>query len=332
MKCTNNKKRLLCLFVIAAIFISGCKSKEVSYDNPYDIYDSSISVGTTVDNKEEHLFFSEEQELIVLDDMNFGQESDAVHSNVMVAAGAFNLATDEVTFSQNIYDKMFPASTTKIMTCYLALKYGNLNDYVTISKNAADQPSDASVCHVNAGDVISLNDLLYGLMLASGNDAAIAIAEHISGSVEAFVELMNEEAIAMGASCTHFDNPHGMPSAEHYTSVYDLYIIFKNAIENDEFVNIINTTSYTATITNIKGDARERSWENSNRFTTGKTSVPDGFTIIGGKTGTTGEAGYCLVMLSENSASESIISIVLKADGRSNLYLVTREILKEFNN
>jgi len=331
VKCIN-KKRLLCLFVIAAIFISGCNSKEVSYANPYNVYDSAVSFGMAATNDEEHIYFSEEKGLIVLDDINFGQESENVHSNVAVAVGTFNLATDTITYSQNLYDKMFPASTTKIMTCYLALKYGDLNDYVTISKKAADQPSDASVCHVNAGDVVSLNDLLYGLMLASGNDAAIAIAEHISGSEEAFVELMNEEAIAMGASCTHFDNPHGMPSENHYTSAYDLYIMFKNAIENEKFVEIINTASYTATITNIKGDARERIWDNSNRFTTGKTDIPDGFTIVGGKTGTTGEAGYCLVMLSENSSKQPIISIVLKADGRSNLYLITREILREFNN
>lgn len=313
--------------------MSGCGRKEVSYENPYNAFKTKITNTTVVaTNETKHPYFSEEKGLIVLDDINFGQEATSVHSNIAVAAGSFNLDTDTVTFSQNIYDKMFPASTTKIMTCYLALKYGDLNSYVTVSKNAAKQPSDASICHINEGDVISLNDLLYGLMLASGNDAAIAIAEHISGSVEAFVELMNEEAIAMGASCTHFDNPHGMPSAEHYTSVYDLYVIFKNALENDKFVQIINRAKYTATITSSKGVARERSWDNSNRFMTGKTDNPNGFTVIGGKTGTTGEAGYCLVMLSENGSGQDIVSIVLKADGRSNLYLLTREILQEFNN
>lgn len=313
--------------------MSGCGRKEVSYENPYNAFDTSMSYAvTSVKSDEAHLYFSEEKGLIVLDDINFGQEVESVHSNVAGAAGTFNLTTDTITFSQNIYNKMFPASTTKIMTCYLALKYGDLDSFVTVSKNAADQPSDASVCHVNEGDVVSLRDLLYGLMLASGNDAAIAIAEHISGSVDAFVELMNEEAIAMGASCTHFDNPHGMPSPEHYTSVYDLYVIFKNALQDEQFVKIINTSSYKATITNIKGSARERIWDNSNRFMTGRTDKPQGFNVVGGKTGTTGEAGYCLVMLSTNSQQEDIISIVLKADGRSNLYLLTREILQEFNN
>lgn len=329
MKCIS-KTRLLCLFVIAALFISGCGSKDVvSYENSYDLYETSISYGISNNSSSaDSLYFS--NGLCVADDINFGLEE--VHSSVAGAAGSFNLATDTVTYAQNIYDKMYPASTTKIMTCYLAIKYGDLDEYVTVSEYAADQPSDASVCHVKAGDVLTLRDLLYGLMLASGNDAAIAIAEHISGTEEAFVELMNQEALAMGASCTHYENPHGMPAENHYTSAYDLYLIFANAIEMEEFVEIMKAKTYTAVITESDGDVREREWDNTNRFLTGKSDVPDGITVIGGKTGTTGEAGYCLVLLSNNTLGEPIISVVLKADGPSNLYLLSGEILSQFNN
>lgn len=121
-------------------------------------------------------------------------------------AGTFNLATNTVTYAQNIYEKLYPASTTKILTAYIALKYGNLEDYVTVSENAADQASDSSVCGLKAGDVVQLKDLLYGMMLKSGNDAAIAIAEHIGGSVEGFADMMNQEARAMGATRSHFVN------------------------------------------------------------------------------------------------------------------------------
>ena len=329
MKCIN-KYKLLCLFVIAALFMSGCGNKdEVSYENPYDIYEYSISCGIANNSSStDSTYFS--KNLCVADDINFGQED--VHSSVAVAAGSFNLATGTVTYAQNIYDKMYPASTTKIMTCYLALKYGNLDDYITVSANAANQPSDASVCRIKTGDVLTLRDLLYGLMLSSGNDAAIAIAEYISGDVDSFVALMNEEALALGASCTHYENPHGMPAAEHYTSAYDLYLIFAKAVENEEFVKIINTKSYTAVITESDGDVRENEWENSNRFLNGKVDAPDELTVIGGKTGTTGEAGYCLVLLSYNASDEPIVSVVLKADGPSDLYLLTGEILSQFNN
>lgn len=312
--------------------MSGCKKTDiVTYEDPYDVYETTSSFGMSMNqNNAEHSYFSEQKGLCVADDVNFGLEQ--VHSEVAEAAGSFNLATNTITYAQNIYQKMYPASTTKIMTCYLALKYGNLDDFVTISEHAAHQPSDASLCHVNEGDVVSLRDLLYGLMLASGNDAAAAIAEHISGSEEAFVELMNQEAAAMGASCTHFENPHGMPAENHYTSVYDLYVMFKNAAEYETFIDIIHTSEHTAVITDKNGKSRERSWSNSNRFITERTSQPEGITVIGGKTGTTGEAGYCLVLLSENSMEQPIVSVVLKVGGRSDLYLLTREILQEFNN
>lgn len=310
--------------------MSGCGNQDVvSYENPYKIYETSISYGITNQNSNaESEFFS--KDLCVADDLNFGLEE--VHSSVAGAAGSFNLTTGQVTYAQNIYDKMYPASTTKIMTCYLALKYGDLDTFVTVSENAANQPDDASVCKVKKGDVLTLRDLVYGLMLPSGNDAAIAIAEHISGDVDSFVDLMNEEALAMGATCTHYENPHGMPAENHYTSAYDLYLIFSNAIENEEFIKVVNTMRYTAVITESDGDVRERTWENTNRFLTGKYKAPEEFTIMGGKTGTTKAAGYCLVLLSYNELSQPIVSVVLKSDGPSNLYLLTGEILSQFNN
>ena len=317
---------------IAALFMSGCGKKNiVSYENPYHPYHDSKNYGITLNvSSDSKSFFSEEKNLCVIDDINFGLEE--VHSEVAEAAGTFNLNTSEVTYAKNIYQKMYPASTTKIMTCYVALKYGNLDEYVTVSKLAATQPKDASVCHLSEGDIVSLRDLLYGLMLASGNDAAIAIAEHIAGTEEAFVELMNEEAIKMGASCTHFSNCHGMPDEDHYTSAYDLYVIFKNAVEIDEFLSIISTKDYKAVLTNKNGKAIEKEWSNSNRFLIGKAKKPENFTIIGGKTGTTQAAGYCLVLLSQNEVEQNIISVVLKTGGPSDLYLLTKEILQEFNN
>lgn len=304
--------------------MSGCNKKNVSYENPYYPYSDFYSYNDSL------AFFSKDNNLAVVDDINYGLES--VHSEVAKAAGSFNIDTGEITYAQNIYEKMYPASTTKIMTCYVALKYGNPDDYVTISKNAITQPKDSSVCHLSEGDVITLRDLLYGLMLASGNDAAIAIAEHISGSEEAFVALMNEEALKMGASCTNFTNCHGMPGDNHYTSVYDLYIMFQNAVQNEEFINIMQTTKYIAEFTNKNGKKVQKEWNNSNRFLNGKVETPEGFTIIGGKTGTTQAAGYCLVMLSKNESEQQIITIVLKAQGPSDLYLLTKEILQEFNN
>lgn len=329
MKCINRRK-LLCLFGIAAIFISGCgKEAEVALTEPYHVYETAsvygVSATSAATDKE---YFSET--LCVSDGTNFGTES--TDSQVAAGAGLFNLATGKICYSQNIYDKLYPASTTKILTAYIALKYGNLEDYVTVSENAVDQASDSSVCGLLAGDVITLKDLLYGLMLRSGNDAAVAIAEHISGSVEEFAVLMNQEAALMGAVTSNFVNPNGLPDDNHYTSVYDLYLIFQNAMKDQRFVDIINTLSYTASFTNAKGESVERSWENTNYYLNGKETAPDGITVIGGKTGTTNAAGYCLVLLSYNSSNQPIVSIVLKADGRHNLYLLMNEMLQGFAN
>mgnify|MGYP000013626064 FL=1 len=262
--------------------------------------------------------------------MNIG--NDTTDSQVAEGAGTFNLATNTVTYAQNIYEKLYPASTTKILTAYIALKYGNLEDYVTVSENAADQASDSSVCGLKAGDVVQLKDLLYGMMLKSGNDAAIAIAEHIGGSVEGFADMMNQEALAMGASRSHFVNPNGLPDENHYTSVYDLYLIFQNAVQDQTFLDIISTMSYDVVYTDVNGAGVERTWENTNQYLTGKEKAPEGITVVGGKTGTTGAAGYCLVLYSYNASGQPIVSIVLKADGKSNLYLLMNEMLSGFAN
>lgn len=328
MKCIN-KMRLLCLCGIAAVFMSGCGQTAVSYDNPYDIYSTSADYGLASEGAgSEKTYFS--QNLCVVDDVNIG--NDTTDSQVAEGAGTFNLATNTVTYAQNIYEKLYPASTTKILTAYIALKYGNLEDYVTVSENAADQASDSSVCGLKAGDVVQLKDLLYGMMLKSGNDAAIAIAEHIGGSVEGFADMMNQEALAMGASRSHFVNPNGLPDENHYTSVYDLYLIFQNAVQDQTFLDIISTMSYDVVYTDVNGAGVEKTWENTNQYLTGKEKAPEGITVVGGKTGTTGAAGYCLVLYSYNASGQPIVSIVLKADGKSNLYLLMNEMLSGFAN
>lgn len=317
---------LTCTFVLTA----GCGRKEVSLDKPYDVYQTTANVGISASLQAgEKTFFS--NQLCVSEDIELG--TDTTDSQVADGAGAFNLATNSVVYAKNIYKRLYPASTTKIMTAYLALKYcSDLDAYVTVSENAAKQASDSSVCGVKAGDVIRLRDLLYGLMLRSGNDAAIAIAEYISGDVDSFASLMNEEANALGATQTHFVNPNGLPDTNHYTTVYDLYLIFNAALQNQTFVDIISSKSYDVVYTASDGTAVEKTWENTNLYLNGHAKSPDGFQVVGGKTGTTGDAGYCLVLYSYNPSGQPIISIVLKADGKSNLYLLMNEMLQGFAN
>lgn len=232
----------------------------------------------------------------------------------------FDIENQEVLYSEQVNEKLYPASTTKIMTAYLALKYGDINDFVTVSKNAVDIPSDSSTAHLQKGDVLTLKDLLYGLMLPSGNDSAIAIAEHISGDTEAFVELMNDEARALGATNTHFVNPHGYQDKEHYTTAYDLYLIFKECIKDELFLQIIADNSHDAVITQSDGKTRTITWPQSNQFISGGREVPKGITLIGGKTGNTFDAGSCILLYGHNSERTPFIAIMMGATSRRNLY------------
>lgn len=334
MKCTSRAmKKKLCVWCVIffTILNTGCGSAQVELDNPYDLYEttSNLGIANTVGNGNQNTFFS--NDLCVADDAELG--TDTTTSQVAEGAGIFNLATHTVTYEKNIYKKLYPASTTKILTAYLTLKYcDDLDVTVTVSENAVKQAADSSVCGLNAGDVISLRALLYGLMLRSGNDAAIVLAEHISGSVEAFADLMNQEALVLGATQSHFANPNGLPDPEHYTSVYDLYLIFNAAVKNEQFVDIISTISYDAAYADAMGNPVEQTWANTNQYFTGYAAAPEGITVIGGKTGTTGEAGYCLVLYAKNAKGEPIVSIVLKADGKSNLYMLMNEMLSGFAN
>lgn len=341
MRCINKIKKfkftlgirrsllyILSMGLFVTTFATGCgSSKTAALERPYDVYATAYHAGSGTTAGEIKTYFS--NNLCVAEDVDLG--TDTTDSQVAEGAATFNLATNTVVYAKNIYEKLYPASTTKILTAYITLKYcEDLDVLVTVSDYAADQASDSSVCGLKAGDVMSLRDLLYGMMLRSGNDAAIAIAEHISGSEEAFAQLMNQEAAVLGATQSHFVNPNGLPDPEHYTSVYDLYLMFNAALKNELFLNIISTKSYDVSYTDAQGAAVEKNWENTNLYLSGHAKAPDGFTVIGGKTGTTGEAGYCLVLFSQNSQGQPIISIVLKADGKSNLYLLMNEMLKGF--
>jgi D-alanyl-D-alanine carboxypeptidase (penicillin-binding protein 5/6) len=305
--------------------VGGCGS-DVAIENSYSVYSSKLN---TYDTDESSSGFYASK-LCVTDGTDLGTED--TDSQLAEGAGVFNLTTGEVTYSQNIFGKLYPASTTKILTAYIIIRDCNLSDMVTVSAEAVDQAADSSICNLKEGDVISVKNLLYGLMLASGNDAAIALAEFHSGSADAFVEEMNRTAKALGATNSNFMNPNGLPDEEHYTTVYDMYLIFKEAVKQSDFLDIIGSEEVTANYLDKNGNAVEKTWTNTNRYTSGRVDAPEGFTILGGKTGTTSAAGYCLVLYSKNANGEKIISIVFKADGRSDLYLLMNEILKGFGN
>lgn len=333
MKCTNKKRLFLLPLLIAGLLCYGC-GEEIAIENPYDIGVSATNMQLPADEQPDEDAADASEIRFFADDLCVAPEqqtsSEEVTDEAAEAIGVFLPADGSIPYQKNIYEKLYPASTTKVMTAYLALTKAKPDDMVTVSEHAVDQASDSSVCGLRAGDEIKLSDLLYGLMLKSGNDAAVALAEHVSGSEEAFVELMNETARSFGATNTRFANPHGLHDENHYTCVYDLYLIFARAIQLEEFLKLIQTTSYTAYYTDANGGQSSQAWTNTNRYLSGEVTQPDGLTVIGGKTGTTNAAGNCLVLLSNNAKKEPVISIIMKADTRDNLYYVMNQVLSNF--
>ena len=236
------------------------------------------------------------------------------------AAALFDEDGREVLYSKDAFERLYPASITKVMTALVALEYGNLSDQVTVTEDAVITESGASLCGIEPGDVLTLEQLLYGLMLPSGNDAGAAIAVHIAGSIEAFADMMNAEADRIGAVDTHFVNPHGLHDPDHYTTAYDLYLIFHEAMKNPVFREITGTTAYTASYRDRSGQTVSKTWKGGNWFMTGERETPAGITVIGGKTGTTQAAGYCLIMAEEAADGGEYVSVVLKSDSRPALY------------
>ena len=224
-------------------------------------------------------------------------------------------------YSHNIYKKLYPASITKIVTALVALKYGNLDETVTVSYNASHITEyGAKLCGFEEGDTIVLKDLLYSFLICSGNDAGIAIAEHIAGDVDSFAKLMNQEMRRLGAVHSHFVNPHGLHDKKHYTTAYDLYLVFHELVRDGQFLDIVSQSGFKAKYHNKKGKKKKLYFTSTDRYLLGTATAPQGVEVIGGKTGTTSDAGSCLLLYSKGPDGDYYISVVLGAEGAWALY------------
>lgn len=221
---------------------------------------------------------------------------------------------NEILHEKSAYDKAYPASITKVMTALLvmeALDNGTLttDTVITVSEAAAKKTySNESSANLKVGEQLTVEQLLYCLMLPSANDAAKALGEAVSGSISDFVARMNQRAQELNCKNTHFVNPHGLHDPEHYTTAYDISLIFAQALKHDLFRTIIATPSYKVPATNLKD---ERLFYNTNGLISNLYYI--GYTYpkcIGGKTGTTDEAGRCLVSAAEDGDT-LLISVIL---------------------
>lgn len=254
-------------------------------------------------------------------------------SALETSAGLFCVNTRDVLYANRIHERMYPASLTKIMTALVLLENyaGDFSDTLTASKNIYIKETGAQLCGFKEGDTVTLDQALHGLLMYSGNDAAVMVAEYVAGSVDEFVKLMNQEARKLGATNTNFINPHGLSNENHYTTAYDLYLIFQEAIKYDKFKQTIHESTYQFDYQGADGKKKSMNWTTTNLFLSGEKPAPDNVTLIGGKTGTTAAAGSCLIVLSRDAQNRDFISVVLKAKDKTALYDEMTQLLTRIN-
>lgn len=321
---------LICFLVFAGylFYYFVIRSHEISFDDPFQASAEVTGVLTTPESE--------------------GARAESFASNLCVTAGEvsvdgislqyaeagalMDLSEKNVLFANNVHERLYPASLTKIMTALVAMKYGNLDDVVTIDAAALDIDAESSVAYLELGDQYTLRQLLYGLLIASGNDAGNAIALHVGGSLDNFVAMMNQEALAIGATNTHFMNAHGLQDENHYTTAYDVYLMFQEAMKYDVFADAVSQKSYVVTYTAADTFQYERTWTSTSHYFTGEAEIPENVTIFGGKTGTTDEAGACLALLSKDTYGNSYFSVILRSSTKDDLYAEMNKLLSIIDN
>lgn len=230
--------------------------------------------------------------------------------------------TGAILYEKNATERLYPASTTKLMTALLALENSALGETVTVSHNAVyDIDVDSSRIWVDEGEELSMEDSLYALMLPSANDLAYAIAEHIGGTKEGFAEMMNARAKELGCINTHFMNPHGLDEEEHYTCPADLARITRPLLKNSSFLKISGSKNYQIPPTNLCKDSR---WVLNTHLMIRGAQPYDG--VIAGKTGHTDLAGANLVTCARRGTM-TLIAVIMKAPDDTALYNETAALL-----
>ena len=255
--------------------------------------------------------------------------AEAETSIVSVPAEAYVLAdadTGQILYSKNEDNKAYPASTVKILTCLLALEQCSPDETVIVPKSALDIEAGSAAIYVTPGEMLTMRDCVYALMMASANDIANTIAEHVAGSVSAFVEMMNERARELGAVNTHFTNTHGLHDEDNYTTAADLVLIARAAWEIPEYREILATAQYAVPPTNYCSETRYFNQVHEMRRYLGTYYYKP---CLGGKTGYTSAAGYSLVSYAQKEENGMTLLVVVMGCSRSgDQYKATRTLFE----
>ena len=288
------KKTNISALLLAALLLIQLLCAPVSAVTAEPAADAQADAQTASDNSAEDAAAADDS--VPEDQLLSSREQFSVAAK---AALLIDLNTNRVVYEQDADERVYPASLTKIMTCLIALENGNLSDVVTVSESAlADLDEDSSVAGLVVGEQMTLENLLYCMMVVSGNDACNVIAEHVAGSVTDFVRMMNQRAYELGCTNTHFNNPHGLHDESHYTTARDLARITQAALKSENFRQIVDTAEY---VIPESATGQEHKLKTTNLLiyeSTGNSLYYPRATGV--KTGYTSAAGRCLVATAED--------------------------------
>ena len=338
MRCTNSKFQLhtdrpkaavrsVLLAVVCVLLLSGCGN--LPFDMPYQT-GASVSGFNVISkaNRQTADPFAKDLCFSTADITPTSVANGVADAKSVVL---FSLSDTDVLYSKNAYEQLAPASLTKIMTAYVALKYGNLSQPLVATSAVTITESGAQLCGLKPGDTMTLEQALKIMLVYSANDAAMLIADCIGGNVDRFVELMNEEAKLLGATGTHFSNPHGLTEETHFSTAYDLYLILNAAMQNQTIWEIVQLQEYQTSYNDANGKVKEFNKKTTNLFLRGDYTSPANVTVVGGKTGTTKAAGHCLMLYALSDDNKPYIAIIMGASSTEGLYTGMIDLLDEIN-
>ncbi len=326
MKCSNNNNKIIHIGIIALLccsLLSGCSMNAYPKEQPLHVNTASkLPIVRPAGLASDNVVIP--YDAYVYDDADFEYEAGLL----------INQTKNSVVCAVNPHKQIYPASMTKILTAVVVMDAVNsgqisLNDTVVIRKEIEFNEANVTALGLEPGDYITVNELLHGLLISSYNDCAIALARYVSGSVSDFVDLMNKKAQELGATNSHFVNPHGLHDNNHYTTPYDLYLIFKEFLKYDTLVQIDSSSSYVLT---MYKDSEKITTEltPTNAFLSNSVEMPTGYHITGWKTGTTEKAGSCIILEFVNDeTNEEYICLVSNAKDHETLYQNVNDMLKQ---
>ena len=324
--------RFLCAFIafIFTVTMTGCSRGYISsYSDNINRSSFSLTAVSTVtaDFSGKAKLYTESEKIGV------PGEGEYLDIGSVYASALFDLDNGKTIIEENVTKKLYPASTTKIMTALLAIKYGgDMDTMLTASSNVPDMEWEAQKIGIEKGDRMTLNQALHYLMVYSANDAAVLIAEHVGKNYDDFIDMMNKEAKKIGATHTHFVNPHGLHDENHYTTAYDLFLIFRECVKYPEFLALLDLPYYGTTFYTKDGDPRVIEVPSTDNYVMGYVNPPAKIHVVGGKTGTTDQAGACLIILSENADKKKFVSVILGAPTHEELYQSMNRLLRQERN